>query len=191
MYVFDGQSASRMLKADLYFTYPKEKAMVEVSECHQTIARYRLELIREAVVPYDTESSCHTLEQMVDFLQTNFGRSPQEVMGSLFLDIQCRVTGYTETYKGTHARLVVEPRGLLVPALLANASGVAIFHTHPSGDPTPSEGDMEFTRVVAEAARFLGLFLADHIILGGEGSYTSMSLLPEWPRLARQVEEIR
>ena len=45
-------------------------------------------------------------------------------MGSLFLDVRNRAIGHTIPYRGTLTGLKAEPRGLLVPALLANASGV-------------------------------------------------------------------
>ena len=40
----------------------------------------------------------------------------------------------------------MEPRELLKRALLANAAGVVVYHNHPSGDPTPSREDRDFTR---------------------------------------------
>ncbi len=89
----------------------------------------------------------------------------QEVMGALFLDVRNRAIGHTIAYVGTLSRLAAEPRGVLIPALLANASSVVVSHTHPSGDPSPSAGDRAFTQAVADACVFLGLFLADHIIL--------------------------
>ncbi|MEQ1716853.1 MAG: JAB domain-containing protein, partial [Hyphomicrobium sp.] len=39
-------------------------------------------------------------------------------------------------------------------------------HNHPSGDPTPSRADIEMTRMIAEAAKPLGVTIHDHIIVG-------------------------
>ena len=41
-----------------------------------------------------------------------------------------------------------------------------MVHNHPSGDPTPSQADIEMTLQVQEAAQVLGLTLHDHLIIG-------------------------
>ena len=130
-----------------------------------TVARYRLQLVCEASVPYDARP-CDNPDRAAAFIRPIVEGYAQEVMGAVFLDVRNRAIGHTIAYVGTLSRLAVEPRGLLVPALLANASSVIIFHTHPSGDPSPSAEDLGFTEAVADAAAFLGLLLADHLIFG-------------------------
>ena len=44
-----------------------------------------------------------------------------------------------------------------------------VVHNHPSGDPTPSKADVEMTRLIADAARALGLSVHDHLIVGRDG----------------------
>jgi DNA repair protein RadC len=52
-------------------------------------------------------------------------------------------------------------------------------HNHPSGDPTPSQGDIDMTRQVQEAAGKLGIAVHDHVIIGrnGHASFKSLGLL--------------
>ena len=40
------------------------------------------------------------------------------------------------------------------------------LHNHPSGDPTPSDSDMQMTYRIRDAAEALGLVLHDHLIVG-------------------------
>lgn len=40
------------------------------------------------------------------------------------------------------------------------------MHNHPSGDPTPSEHDIDATRKVKEVGDIMGIALMDHIIIG-------------------------
>jgi DNA repair protein RadC len=40
----------------------------------------------------------------------------------------------------------------------------ALAHNHPTGDPTPSDADIEATLRVEEAAIALGLRFLDHIV---------------------------
>ncbi len=44
-----------------------------------------------------------------------------------------------------------------------------MFHTHPSGDPTPSRADIEMTQAIVEVARPFGISVHDHLIVGKDG----------------------
>ena len=98
----------------------------------------------------------------------------QEVLGALFLDGRNRWIGESELFRGTLDRAAVEPAALLRDAISRAASGLVLFHTHPSGDPSPSLDDLTFTRRVADAAKLLGLRLLDHLILGHGGRWLSL-----------------
>lgn len=52
-------------------------------------------------------------------------------------------------------------------ALAAGAAAIHLVHTHPSGDPTPSQHDAEITTAVQLAAAVISLEFLDHVILGG------------------------
>jgi DNA repair protein RadC len=114
------------------------------------------------------------------YLALRFSVPDQEVMGALFLDTRHRLLGESDVYRGTLNRAAVEPRGLLKEALLRGAAGLILFHTHPSGDPSPSAEDLMFTRRLAEAAETVGLRLMDHLILGASGAWTSLKQRGAW-----------
>lgn len=44
-----------------------------------------------------------------------------------------------------------------------------LMHNHPSGDPTPSQADVQMTRSVIDVAKPLGISVHDHIIVGRNG----------------------
>jgi DNA repair protein RadC len=46
------------------------------------------------------------------------------------------------------------------------ASAVILVHNHPSGDPTPSQSDIEMTRQLAAALGTINVALHDHVIVG-------------------------
>jgi DNA repair protein RadC len=104
------------------------------------------------------------------YLGLRYGQRGQEVVGALYLDIRNRLIGEREIFRGTLNRSAAEPREILKEALILGAAGVVVFHTHPSGDPTPSFEDLAFTRRVAEAGEMVGVELLDHMILGGGGA---------------------
>lgn len=113
------------------------------------------------------------------YLRLRYSRAAQEVMGALFLDSRNGVVAEREIFRGTLNRAAVEPRQILKQALLYDAAGLILFHTHPSGDPTPSAEDVAFTRRMAEAAEIVGVRLVDHLVLGHGGRWTSLSRLGE------------
>jgi DNA repair protein RadC len=41
-----------------------------------------------------------------------------------------------------------------------------IGHSHPSGDPTPSESDIKVTRDLIRAGQLLKIEVLDHVIVG-------------------------
>jgi len=65
---------------------------------------------------------------------------------------------------GIHG-LHVAARDPIRIALREAASAFVLVHNHPSGDPTPSEEDISFTRAVADAAAVVGTPLLDHVIV--------------------------
>jgi DNA repair protein RadC len=108
------------------------------------------------------------------YLLLRYGCPDQEVMGCLFLDARHRLIAEREVFRGTLNRAAVEPRPILKEGLLRSAAGLLLFHTHPSGDPTPSPEDLAFTRRLAEAAEIVGLSLVDHLVLGGVDRWISL-----------------
>ena len=118
-------------------------------------------------------------DAVANYLQLKYG-SDQEVMGALFLDVRNRLIGESEIFRGTLSRAAVEPRAIIKEALLRSASAILLFHSHPSGDPSPSSEDLSFTRRLAEAGELLGTKLVDHIVLGGGGRWVSLGRRGAW-----------
>jgi DNA repair protein RadC len=54
-----------------------------------------------------------------------------------------------------------------------------MVHNHPSGDPTPSQADIEMTREIVAAGEKLGISVHDHVVIGksGETSFKTAGLL--------------
>ncbi len=105
-----------------------------------------------------------------DFLRQAQADDAQERTGALYLNARNRLLkNDPEIYRGTLDRAVVEPREILRRALVGKAAAVILYHNHPSGDPTPSREDREFTRRLAAASEAVGVRLLDHIVVGREG----------------------
>lgn len=111
---------------------------------------------------------------VASYLTLRYAALDQEVMGALYLDARNRLLGERELFRGALNRAVAEPRRILREGLLAGAAGCIVFHTHPSGDPSPSAEDLAFTRRLAEAGEAVGIRLVDHLVLGGQGRWVSL-----------------
>lgn len=73
---------------------------------------------------------------------------------------------------GLHSSLV-HPREVFKTAVKRSAASLILVHNHPSGDPAPSQEDIEVTQRLAEAGHLMGIEVLDHVIIG-EKDYTSL-----------------
>lgn len=146
----------------------------------QTITRYALRLVAEGCTKFERLIRCDQPETAARFLHQVLEGADREVMGALYLDTQHHAVGYTIAYVGTLYEAPVEPRGVLVPALLANAAAMILFHNHPSGNPEPSRHDLNITSKLVEAGEIVGVKVLDHIILGEAPRYLSMFSRNPW-----------
>ena len=64
-------------------------------------------------------------------------------------------------------------KNILAEAVKIQAPKIILTHNHPSGNPMPSDKDIEFTKRMQEACKILGIQLLDHIIIAGD-SYISI-----------------
>lgn len=145
-----------------------------------TIARYRLSLVRETSVPFDTSTRYDQPERAARFLHELHATADREMVGALLLASTYHAIGHTIAYIGTINQAPVEPRGILLPALLANAAAIIAAHNHPSGDPTPSTDDINLTNKLVAAAKLLGIAVLDHIIIGEPPTYNSLWTTHPW-----------
>lgn len=149
-----------------------------------TVSRFRLALVREEAAVYDASGDPENLsnpDRIAAVLwERIFEAEPRECMVAVYLDIRNRLIGWTVAYSGGLGRCVVEPRGILVPALLANAAGIVLAHNHPSGDPSPSPDDLAFTRRVADAAETIGIRLHDSLVVADAARWVSLQQRGGW-----------
>ncbi|MFQ5599533.1 MAG: DNA repair protein RadC [Candidatus Krumholzibacteriia bacterium] len=74
---------------------------------------------------------------------------------------------------GSLSASLVHPREVLKPAIQASAAALVVAHNHPTGVPTPSREDVEFTQRLGRCSDILGIRLLDHVIIG-DGTYESL-----------------
>ena len=106
---------------------------------------------------------------VIEYLIVAMARLPVEEVRVLFLDSKNRLISDEVVSRGSISEAPIYPREILKRALALDASALILAHNHPSGDPSPSDGDIEATSRLLKAAKELGLVVHDHIIVGSEG----------------------
>ena len=97
----------------------------------------------------------------------------REQMMVVTVDTQLMPTSFTVVAVGGRSCASFDVADIFKTAILSNADGIIIAHNHPSGDPTPSQVDIETTKKVMRAGEILGIKVLDHIVLG-EDKYVSI-----------------
>jgi DNA repair protein RadC len=68
--------------------------------------------------------------------------------------------------KGGLAGTVVDVRIILKRAIELQASALVLFHNHPSGNLKPSGADLDITKKIIAAGKFMDISVLDHLIIG-------------------------
>ncbi len=92
---------------------------------------------------------------------------------SLLINVKGEIIEEVEVSVGDLCSSTTHPREVFIDAVRRSAGSVIFIHNHPSGDPKPSEADIETTKRLAEAGEILGIPVLDHIVIG-DGCYISM-----------------
>jgi DNA repair protein RadC len=107
-----------------------------------------------------------------EFLLPQYGNRPVEQFGVLLLDTKHRVLRTLVLSVGTLDASIVHPREVFGAAAAAGAAALVLFHNHPSGDPKPSQDDVQLTRRLAAAGVLMGIDVIDHVILADVRYYS-------------------
>ena len=113
------------------------------------------------------------------YLMPRFGSRGVEQFGIVLLDAKHRVMRTAVLAVGTLNSSVVEPREVFREAAIGSANSIVVFHSHPSGDPTPSPEDVVLTRRLIAAGVLMGIDVVDHVVLG-DGQYCSFRESGKW-----------
>ena len=102
-----------------------------------------------------------------EFLVRRLQRESREVFGFISLDGRHRYVAIHELTLGTRTEAPVDGAELFRLALLDRASGVLLFHNHPSGDLEPSRDDLDLTRRLVLGGQLVGVSVHDHLLVAG------------------------
>lgn len=96
----------------------------------------------------------------------------RESLVVLNLDYQLHPINFNVVSIGCDNRSSFKLSDVFKTSILSSSSCIMLFHNHPSGNPSPSEEDIDITRRMIEAGSMLDINLMDHIIVGGDTYYS-------------------
>lgn len=138
--------------------------------------------VREVIIKQDSMVVCEAATRfgvsavdtpvaVADYWRGNIGSDPlfrngQEHFHVLLMSVRRRVLAHSLVSVGVLDQVIVHPREVFRAAIVGNAHAIILVHNHPSGDPTPSEGDIRVTREMIRAGQLLKIDVLDHVVIG-------------------------
>ena len=118
-------------------------------------------------------------DALLEYCQTAMAHRETEQFRVLYLDRKNVLIADEAQATGTVDHVPVYPREVVKRALELNASAMILVHNHPSGDPTPSQADVDMTFAIRDAAQIFNIAIHDHLVIGKarELSFRSEGLL--------------
>src|SRR5436190_20084879 len=116
---------------------------------------------------------------VIGYCRSSMAFADKEQFRLLFLDKRNQLISDEIQQTGTVDHTPVYPREVIKRALELSATALILVHNHPSGDPSPSQADIQMTKAIIDIAKPLGISVHDHIIVGksGHASLRGMRLI--------------
>lgn len=111
-------------------------------------------------------------DALIDYCRAAMAREPIEQFRILFLDTKNRLINDEVQQKGTIDHAAVYPREIVKRVLELNAAAIILAHNHPSGDPTPSQADIDMTQKICAATGTVDVTVHDHVVVGRHGAFS-------------------
>jgi len=103
-----------------------------------------------------------------DLLKGDMMDLPKEEFWVLLMNRANRVIKKKRVSEGGVSGTVADPKIIFKLALEELASGIIVAHNHPSGNLQASQSDIDLTKKLKEAGKFLEILLLDHIIIANQ-----------------------
>jgi len=174
----------RESSADLLLKFPTIKDLAEATEeeltkikgLGQSRARRILaciELGRRIYAAPAKDIKCINSPQDVYDLLIDMTLLDREKFVVVMLNTKNVIIDVTTISSGTLNSSLVHPREVFKMAIKRSANCIILSHNHPSGNPSPSNEDLEISKRLVDAGKLLGIEVVDHVIIGNKG-YVSL-----------------
>jgi len=129
------------------------------------------EILKQKIIK---QPSYKSSKEVFDYLYYSMRDLKKEVFKVLYLNSRNQIIDTADLFEGTLESIPIRPRDIVESVVKYEVSRLIFVHNHPSGDPTPSKSDKQFTRDLVFMGMILQIKVLDHIIIG-EGRYFSFA----------------
>lgn len=114
-----------------------------------------------------------------DYLTAAMAHRRTEEVRILFLNAKNMLLANEALWQGSVDEASVHVREIIARAIALGATALIIVHNHPSGDPTPSDADVDMTLAIKAAGEPFGIVIHDHLVVSKNGisSFKTMGLI--------------
>lgn len=112
-------------------------------------------------------------EDVANLLLAEMSFLDQEELRVVLLNTKNQVMGILEVYRGSVNTSHIRVSEVFHEAVRENCPALVVVHNHPSGDPTPSEEDIQVTEQLVAAGKLLDIEVLDHLVIGQQ-KYVSL-----------------
>jgi DNA repair protein RadC len=142
----------------------------------QTIRVAGLRLLQQNIME---RPILNTWSRLIEYCEAAMANENKEHFRLLFLNKKNEVIADEVQQSGTVDHTPAYPREIMKRALELGATAIILIHNHPSGDPTPSDADIQMTKAIQAAAAPFDIVIHDHLIVSRNGttSFKNMGLI--------------
>lgn len=105
-------------------------------------------------------------QDVANLLNDELKYEKRELVKVIILNTKNIVMKVTDICLGTENSAILKPKDAFIDAVKMGAPKIILVHNHPSGDPTPSSEDINFTNRLIQASSVIGIELLDHVVIG-------------------------
>ena len=128
------------------------------------------ELTKRMSKPLNTNQiQINSPKDVADLLIEEMKFEKREIVKTIILNSKNIVLKIVDVCFGGTNSAILKPKDVLQEAIKIGAPKIILVHNHPSGDPTPSKNDFDFTERLVQASKIIGIELLDHIVIGDYG----------------------
>jgi DNA repair protein RadC len=113
-----------------------------------------------------------TSKDVVNYFIPYLRDMKKEIFKIILLDGKNKIIKDTTISEGILTKSIIHPREIIKEAVTESAAALVLIHNHPSGEPQPSQDDIEITNRIISACELLGIKILDHLIIGDNNYFS-------------------
>lgn len=127
---------------------------------------------RQSLIISEPRQRLNSPQAVAELVKGRLAHLSREVFLVLQLNVKNDVIAEEIVSQGTISSSIVHPREVFQNAIKNGAAAIIVTHNHPSGDPSPSDEDLQVTKRLVETGKIIGIPLLDHVIIGQNDSFS-------------------